>query len=121
MATKPKVSANTGEVSVSPLMTFKEAALYLHCGVKSIRRLCATGVLAYRDDLGKGFLLRRDEVERFLERGWHRALEPESRPVVSKRRVKAAKSGRNRLILKGGNKTVAIETNAPAVGTGAGA
>ncbi len=112
-----KVSANSRNAPVSPLMTFKEAALYLHCGVKSIRRLCSSGRLAYRDDLGKGFLVRRSEVEQFLERGWHRALEREPRQVIGKKRVKREKGGRNRLILKGEERTVDIESNVPASGT----
>ncbi len=113
MATKAVVSA----ANASPLMSLKEASLFLHVGVKTIRRLCATGVLAYRDDLGKGFLVRRSEIEAFSERGWHRALEPEPRSSIGKKRVKREKGGRNRLILKGEERTVDIESNVPAART----
>jgi excisionase family DNA binding protein len=87
----------------SPALTLREAAAYLRCSVKSVRKLCATGALSYqRIATGRlGTLVRRDEVERFLERRWHRALEPQTRPRISKKLVKVAKDGRNQLNPKG--------------------
>jgi excisionase family DNA binding protein len=97
MATKAVVSMSAPEkrsLPVSPALTLREAADYLRCSVKSVRRLCSSGALSYQR-VGAGrlsTLVRRDEVERFLERGWHRALEPE-RPEQGKNKLKSVGKG----------------------------
>ncbi len=72
MATMVEVLANGRNVApTSPVMTLKEAAVFLHVGVGWVRQRVYAGDLPYQI-LGGRYTILRTEVEAFLKRGWRR-------------------------------------------------
>jgi len=56
---------------ISPAMTLPEAARFLNATVNAVRTMIYRGQLSYQR-VGKRHVVRRDEVEAVLNRGWRR-------------------------------------------------